>query len=189
MIIVHTPSPAGGLDRRVIEAGEAIPDKAIWIDLLEPTRGEDELVERWLSISVPTREEMQDIEPSEIIYAENDARYMTARVLCQSETDEPRLTAISFILTQRALVTVRYDEPRAFAMFIQRACKPAGSGPQPEAVFDGLLEAIIDRAADILGRLGGEIEALSRTVFEREGKKLESTGYGRSSASSAGRPT
>ncbi len=177
MIIVHTPSATGtGLDRFALEPAMPIPGNALWIDLLEPTRAEDHLVEAFLKISIPTREEMQDIEPSEIIYTEGDARYMTARVLCQSDTEQPRLVAVSFILTAQALVTVRYDEPRAFAMFTQRAAKPAGCGHQPEAVFDGLLEAIIDRAAEILGRVGDQIEDLSRSVFERRSDKLERSG-------------
>jgi magnesium transporter len=177
MIIVHSPDPSGvGLDRTVLEHGMPIPANVLWIDLLEPTRAEDHLVERFLKISVPTREEMQDIEPSEIIYLEDEARYMTARVLCKSDTEAPRLVAVSFILTQQALVTVRYDEPRAFTMFTQRAGKPGGCGHQPEAVLDGLIEAIIDRAAEILGRVGDQIEELSRSVFERETGKLERSG-------------
>ena len=73
-------------------------------------------------------------------------------------------------------MTVRYDEPRSFAMFTQRACKPSGCGHQPEAVLDGLIESIIDRAADILGRVGDQIEELSSSVFERTSDKLERTG-------------
>jgi magnesium transporter len=177
MIIVHTPSATGtGLDRLALEHGAPIPENPLWIDLLEPTRAEDHLVEAFLKVSIPTREEMKDLEPSEIIYAEDDARYMTVRVLCQSDTDQPRLVPISFILTAQALVTVRYDEPRSFAMFTQRACKPSGCGHQPEAVLDGLIEAIIDRAADILGRVGDQIEELSSSVFERTSDKLERTG-------------
>lgn len=176
MIIVHSPSTTGGLDRVLLQPGHDLPPDALWIDLLEPTREEDHIVERFLSISIPTREEMQDIEPSEIIYAENDARYMTARVLCSSDSQQPRLTPVSFILTDKALVTVRYDEPRSFAMFTQRACKPSGCGHLPEAVFDGLLEMIIDRAAEILGRLGDQIDGLSRQVFEGD-SKLERKGY------------
>ena len=77
-----------------------MPPDALWIDLLEPTREEDHIVERFLSISIPTREEMQDIEPSEIIYAENDARYMTARVLCSSDSQQPRLTPVPVFAPQ-----------------------------------------------------------------------------------------
>jgi magnesium transporter len=112
---------------------------------VEPTREEDRIVERFLSIEIPTREEMADIEPSEILYHENNARYMTARILCHSETETPKLVDVSFILTERALVTVRYDEPRSFSMFMTRAVKPGGCRHQPEAVLDGLIETIIDR--------------------------------------------
>jgi magnesium transporter len=39
-----------------------------------------------------------------------------------------------------------------------------------------VIEAIIDRAAEILGRVGDQIEELSRSVFERSSDKLERTG-------------
>jgi len=177
MLIIHAPSITGaGLDRLVYEPGMVIPETALWIDMLEPSRAEDTLVEEFLGISIPTREEMQDIEPSEIIYTEDDARYMTARVLCQSESEQQRLVPVSFILTARALVTVRYDEPRSFVMFAQRAGKPSGCGHQPEAVLDGIIDTVIDRAAEILARAGDQIEDLSSSVFERESRKLERTG-------------
>src|SRR5919112_2768446 len=103
MILIHRPAgtsarPEPSLDRYVLQPGEPIPDDALWIDLIEPTREEDKLVEAHLSIEIPTREEMADIEPSEILYRENNARYMTVRVLCSSETDTPKLLDVSFIL-------------------------------------------------------------------------------------------
>lgn len=172
MILIHRPAEtkAGGesLDRYVLPPGQAIPDNALWIDMIEPTREEDRLVEEHLSIEIPTREEMADIEPSEILYNENNARYMTARVLCHSETDTPKLIDVSFILTERTLVTVRYGEPRSFSMFMSRAVKPGGCRHQPEAVLDGLVETIIDRAAEILGTVGSRIDRLSQAIFENE---------------------
>ena len=148
--------------------GEPLPPDAIWIDLLEPTREEDKLVEKHLGIAIPTREEMADIEPSEILYQENNARYMTIRLLCRSDSEQPGLADVSFILTERALVTVRYDDPRSFTMFALRAVKPGGCRHQPEAVLDGLIETIIDRAAEVLAKVGDNIDRLSRSIFERE---------------------
>jgi magnesium transporter len=173
MILIHKParnsnSSAESLDRYALPHGEPIPEDALWIDLIEPTREEDLLVERHLNIEIPTREEMADIEPSEILYNENNARYMTARVLCSSDTDTPKLIDVSFILTERALVTVRYGEPRSFTLFMSRAVKPGGCRHQPEAVLDGLIETIIDRAAEILGTVGSRIDRLSQTIFENE---------------------
>jgi magnesium transporter len=179
MIIVHSPgerSPGGEqgfLERHLQQPGEAIGVDALWIDLIEPTRDEDHMVEARLGIEIPTRDEMRDIEPSSLLYSENGARYMTARILCHSDTEAPKLVPISFILTDKVLATVRYDEPRSFQMFATRAVKPGGCGHQPEAVLDGLIETIIDRAAEILRKVGDDIEQTSRNVFGRDGEPAE----------------
>jgi len=192
MILIHRPAQIRGtagesLDRYVLPPGTPIPDDALWIDLIEPTKEEDRLVETHLNIEIPTREEMADIEPSEILYHENNARYMTARVLCSSNSDAPALIDVSFILTERALVTVRYGEPRSFSMFMARAVKPGGCRHQPEAVLDGLIETIIDRAAEILGTVGSRIDRLSQAIFENERQGARRTASFRAALKSIGR--
>ncbi|MXQ12952.1 magnesium transporter CorA family protein [Microvirga makkahensis] len=192
MIVIHRPartavSTGEALNRAVLPPGEPIPEDAIWVDLIDPSRDEDRLVERHLAIEIPTREEMADIEPSEILYSENNARYMTARVLCSSDTENPKLIDVSFILTERALVTVRYGEPRSFSMFMARAAKPGGCRHQPEAVLDGLVETIIDRAAEILGTVGQRIDRLSQSIFENEKKGTRRTASFRAALKSIGR--
>ena len=47
-------------------------------------------MERLAGIAVPTREDMQEIEISSRLYIENGARYMTATLMCQSDTDMPK---------------------------------------------------------------------------------------------------
>jgi magnesium transporter len=192
MIIIHRPaSPdahrSQALERHLWQPGEDIPQDALWIDLVEPTREEDQLVEAYLGIDVPTRDEMAEIEPSEILYVDNGTRYMTARILCATSSDMPRLADVSFILTEKSLVTVRYDEPRSFAMFTSRAAKPGGCSHQAEAVLDGLAEAIIDRAAEILGSLGRRIEILSREIFDSERKGVRRTAGFRAAIKALGR--
>jgi magnesium transporter len=41
-----------------------IPADVLWIDLLNPTREEEQAVEQYLGIEIPTREEMLEIELS-----------------------------------------------------------------------------------------------------------------------------
>jgi len=154
------------LERRLLGAGEPFPPDTLWIDMVEPTREEDRQVERFLDLSIPTREEMLDIEPSELLYTENGARYMTARLLCKVNTDEPCLSGVTFILQDSKLITVRYEEPRAFAMFVQRASRPAGCGTTGQDILAGLIETVIDRAADVLQIMGDRIDDISRNVFE-----------------------
>jgi len=85
----------------------SLPDNAVWIDLVKPTSAEDRAVERLAGIAVPTREDMQEIEVSSRLYIENGARYMTATLMCGSDTETPRTTAVTFILANHRLVTVR----------------------------------------------------------------------------------
>ncbi len=178
MLTIHgiCPDSRDKLRPAVAGAGEILPADAIWIDLLNPTPEEDKRVEGLLGISIPTREEMHDLEPSEIIYTENGAHYMTARVICQSDSIVPKLADVTFILTEKALVTVRYDEPGAFYIFLNRATKPGGCGQQPEAVLDGLIEAIVDRAAEVLRGVGDKVDMGSRRIFAGRAQDVEQGG-------------
>src|SRR5438270_9752812 len=140
MLSIYVPQGAS-LDRIELRPGAAFPDSAIWFDLVSPTPGEDKLLERHLGVAVPTREEMQEIEVTSRLYVENGARYMTATLMCQSDTDMPRTTAVTFILSGHRLVTVRYDEPKPFAIVgakLARLCPATVTG---ETVLMDLLDA------------------------------------------------
>jgi magnesium transporter len=144
----------------------ALPDNAVWIDLDKPTPQEDHAVERLAGVAVPTREDMQEIEISSRLYVENGARYMTATLMCQSESQSPKITPVTFILANHRLVTVRYDAPKPFALVgnkLARSCMPAING---EAVLLELLDAVIDRCADILERAGADVDTVSAEIFE-----------------------
>jgi magnesium transporter len=149
------------------EGPAPISPAAVWIDLLNPTKDEDILVEQALSISVPTHEEMSEIEASSRLYQEGGAHYMTAVVLYQPDLpfEPPAGTPITFILAGNRLVTVRYAEPRAFSIFLTRAQKKDAACMTGSAVLVGLLEAIIDREADRVERIQGEVDKLSQTIF------------------------
>src|SRR6476620_11870845 len=149
----------------------ALPEGAVWIDLLNPTTEEDRAVERLAGIAVPTREDMQEIEISSRLYIESGARYMTATLMCQSDTDMPKTTPVTFILAGHRLVTVRYDEPKPFALVehkLARSCSPGISG---EMVLMELLDAVIDRCADILERCGADVDQVSHDIFEPESER------------------
>src|SRR5882724_9301491 len=99
MFSVFVPSDFS-LKKAVAVDLAALPESAVWIDLVKPTPEEDHAVERLAGIAVPTREDMQEIEISSRLYIENAARYMTATLMCQSDTDMPRTTAVTFILAR-----------------------------------------------------------------------------------------
>jgi len=144
-------------------------EETVWLDLLNPTRDEEAIVEKSLKIDVPTREEQQEIEASSRLYQEDGAYFMTATLLFQGEGSQATTTPVSFILAGRRLVTVRYAEPRAFAIFAARCNRQEPNLTTGTAVLAGLLDTIVDRLADFIERIQGQVETLSHSVFENKG--------------------
>lgn len=147
-------------------AAPATVSNAIWYDLINPTRDEEHFVEQCLGIMVPTRDEMKDIEPSARLYAEADAEFMTATVLSKMHEMDPIKVPVTFVLRGASLVTIRYAEPMPFVTFEALALRPGGRPlTSGEHVMAGLLDAFIDRIAQVLETTGDDLDAISREVF------------------------
>ena len=64
---------------------------------------------------------------------------------------------------------MRYSEPQPINTFANRAERQANVWPRGDIILAGLLEAIIDRTADVLEKVGGEVDALSKQIFGKNG--------------------
>jgi len=170
MFSVYVPSDFS-LKKAVAADLAALPESGVWIELVKPTPEEDRAVERLAGIAVPTREDMQEIEISSRLYIENGARYMTATLMCQSDTDMPRTTPVTFILAGHRLVTVRYDTPKPFPLVEHKLARSCAPGITGEMVLMELLDAVIDRCADILEKAGADIDTVSHDIFEPESER------------------
>jgi magnesium transporter len=158
-----------GLDRLDPPPAD-IPEACVWVDLLEPTLAEERSVERLLAIDVPSREEMREIETSSRLYEENGTLYMTATVITKIDTDRPESAAITFILTSNRLITNRYVDPLPFRRFIAYSERHPAAATTAPAILAGLLEAVIERTADVLERVGQGLDDLSANVFAGDQK-------------------
>jgi magnesium transporter len=155
----------GRCARLVIGDDDSLPAGLLWIDLFEPSERERSLVERSFAITLPSYEEMQEIEQSSRFYVENEARYMTATVLAKADTPVPGSFPITFILARRTLITLRQADPRPFHSYATRLMRLSPMPPSGDEVLVGLLEAFVQRIADILERIGGNMDGLSRAIF------------------------
>jgi len=150
--------------------------RAVWIDLLNPTPEEERRVQEALRFEIPTREEMQEIESSSRLYKEDDALFLTAPFLYGVEKGELGSTAITFVLGNVNLVTVRYATPRAFAVFSARCQRtPLALLPTPDAVMLHLFEQVVDRIADILERVGADMDRASQSAFRTAREPMKAT--------------
>ncbi len=144
---------------------EKIPSGATWIDLEEPTREEEELVENCLGLAVPTPEEMAEIEPSSRLYSRDGAIYMTISVLYGVEDNEPGSAPMGFVLSDDRLVTVRYVMPKPIRAFSESVRRDPELASDSLSALCGLLDAIVDRLADELEKVAEEIEKISSHIF------------------------
>jgi len=158
-----------GCDGSVVDPKiEMIPDDATWIDLEEPTKEEEALVERCIKVGIPTEDEMKEIEPSSRLYERDGVLYMTVSVLYGIVDGEPSTTPVGFVLANGRLVTIRYATPRPVLVFSDHVRREPELARDSMTVMIRLLDAIIDRLADELENVGAEMEAISSHIFARD---------------------
>ncbi|MBU6155488.1 MAG: magnesium transporter CorA family protein [Alphaproteobacteria bacterium] len=142
-----------------------IPSDSVWVDVFDPTFQEREAIRSFLGVDTPTRDDLDEIEISSRLYLEDNAVFMTALILSGTDSADPQCRAASFILAGDRLLTVRYSEPQPFNTFANRAERQAHAWLKGELVLAGLLEAVIDRTADVLEKVGNEVDVVSKQVF------------------------
>jgi magnesium transporter len=174
MLRLHRPDqPTTPLTPEEIAAGPdalfPLPDAdairaAVWVDLAFPTTVEVEAVEAALGIELPAKADMMAIEASSRVYRDNGAQVMNLLLVVGVDSGTPTSEPVSLVLTESRLVTVRYSDPRAFRT-LEASCVKGAPGPSAQALLVRLLEAAVDRTADILERMGEEIDSTSQLVF------------------------
>jgi len=164
MLSFHTPGQRA-VQATDLASCQALSRRAVWIDLLNPTKEEERTVEAALGEEIPTRDEMDSLEPSSRLYQEKDALFMTATLLAASDGGGPQSTAVGFILTPERLVTVHYANPAAFQVFAARRDAKPAEYDNALKVFIGLLDAVVEQLAEVLEKTGAGIEQLSQEVF------------------------
>jgi magnesium transporter len=156
-----------GLRKSEFGLGDGVSHDLIWIDLLRPTPDEEHMVESALGFDIPTREELQEIEVSSRLFIEGSATYLTATLVLKADDDTPQTTPVTFILANDRLVTVRYDEPRSFRTFPLSAERHPELCASANEVFLGLLDAVIERTADILEQVQRDVDEVAKELFAR----------------------
>lgn len=167
---------------KIDENLKTISESVVWFDLLSPDESEISNIESYFEIELPSIEEMHEIESSSRFYKKDNAVFMTATIITNSETDTPQSSSITFILKENKLITLRYDTPKSFSMFIEKHTKKSSRYLiNGEKALLGLIESFIDRLSDVLEWINRDIESLSLSTFQSDNeKKLRTDGLQKS---------
>ena len=166
MLALHSCAADKGIAVPDLSAS-ALPAAVVWIDLLDASEAEVGFVERATGLHVPTLTELSEIETSSRLRSENDVLYLSTPLVSRIASGEPVTTSVGFVLRHDLLITVRFAELRAFQIFAESAAKPGAVHPSSAGAFVGLLDAMIDRMADVLEGIGAELDAVSTRIFRQ----------------------
>ncbi len=168
MLYINT----GHAPRRSLQPHSEPPGTGtVWVDLLNPTDEERSAAERLTGLRVPAQAELAEIESSSRFATEDRVLYLSMPMAYRSAEGLSMTAPLGFVLSPDHLMTIRFADLPVFDQFAERFI---GSAREPCSVsaFLGLLEATVDRLADVLEHVGADLDAISRRVFrpERDGK-------------------
>ena len=165
-------------NNKIERSTEVILDSStLWIDLVNMSREEEKLIENFLGIDIPSKEEMEQIEVSRRLYVENDATYFIISLINHNITSIIN-HSVTFILFNNLLITVRYNEElKSFNSFGPKLVKNKNNYFESKEIFLELLTIIIEILADILQDVRQNIDKLNREIFLTDTSAEEKTDY------------
>jgi len=85
--------------------------------------------------------------------------------LVSMRNDLATAVAAGFVLSQQRLITVRFFPSRVFDLYIEALLSAPARHGTAAHVLVGLLEAIVDRQADVLEQMRTDCEVISHSIF------------------------
>jgi magnesium transporter len=153
---------------------KSLPDEIIWIDLLNPTAEEKDLVEKRALVHIPTIDTLSEIESSSRLAVDHETITLSTPVVAQGDGPDAFLSPVGLILTKSFVVSVRFVELDTFDSVAERI-RQDEELRSSAGVFIALLEAFVDRGADVLERLGSDLDRVSRSIFRGDASKRKHT--------------
>lgn len=165
-------------NNKIERSTEVILDSStLWIDLVNMTIEEEKLIENFLGIDIPSKEEMEQIEVSSKLYINNNATYLVMSLINHNLTSIINHSA-TFILFNNILITVRYNEKlKSFNHFIPKLMKDPSKYLEAKEIFLELLSVIMDTLADVLQDVTHNIDKLNREIFLTDRSSKEKADY------------
>ncbi|XZG70586.1 magnesium/cobalt transporter CorA [Chitinibacteraceae bacterium HSL-7] len=150
----------------VERAADLAHPNVIWVDLVDPSDDERELVQAVFRVELPEDEELEDIEESARCYADHAGLHLNSYFLHQDSDGADNVT-VSFHLHGKRLLTMRQEELAVFRLFRLRARVQSGFVANAAEILLGIYSVAIEYDADVLEGIYTALEEASQTVLKR----------------------
>jgi magnesium transporter len=145
------------------------PQATWWVDLVDPTDNEKAAAESMCRLTIPSREELSEIESSSRISEEEGVLYLSMPIVSFAANVDDAPSPLGFVLSKDFLVTVRYTALRSFDTVAAKFSTPEAPRTSIET-FAALADEMVELSADTLEAIGSELDAISRSIFPKRGK-------------------
>ena len=142
--------------------GEALPEDAEWLDLIDPTPVERAAVEKLVSASLPERKQISGLGLSSRHH--DNRRVLSVHCHLYADHLHGKAEPLGMMVMREQLVTLRYQSSRPFDTAV--GCLQASEDRLDGAdLFVLLLEAVANDVADQMQRIAGDVSDLSDDIF------------------------
>lgn len=138
-------------------------DDILWIDLTSPTGEEKRGIESYLNTTLQSRAQAEEIESSSR-YSESETTIFINTNFLIPGPDDYSMEAVSFILCEGIIVSIRHVPLRSFTDLQRRLVANYKTMPTGYHILIGILENRIDLDADMIELMSKEIAQFSRKV-------------------------
>ena len=163
-------TPLAGADL----TSEALTE-ALWIDLMDSSDEEHEFIEKALDVSIPSKEEMLEIEESSRLFREDDALFLSCWLLCY-DSPIPANASVTFIVTKDQFLSIRHTDHHAFRVFKDgRKRKHSRKFRDSGDVYAELMDSMTNHIAYTLRLVEQDLNELSIEIFAEQKGHLSTT--------------
>ena len=152
----------------VAPGAKELPPSVHWIDAFDPTSEETQRLSALMGGRIPTRDDLIEIESSSRLSVDDGVILMSLPATVRDADGYPSMTPVGFVVTQDRVATLRFARLPSFENLAKEICAKGDVSPGGMGATITILEIIVDHVADLLERIGGELDNVSRSIFLNE---------------------
>lgn len=172
MLSIYTKTYSGLVQKILfsVKDNNVLPHNILWMDLLHPTNDEMNYITKQYNLSIPTKEEREEIEFSSRYWEDNSSITINTHFLVRVVGDDEHLNllneTVTFMTTQNLLFTIRFSDFKVFEEMQNRILASPKNFEDGYDVLDKMFEIRAEKDADILEWIDKEVRKLRVSVLE-----------------------